>query len=98
MFNNNSISTLPRTCASIDSKERMIIFTDINLYLSKISKKRKNQGDTNDNIFKWPVTHYNHKENKQIFVPVSQVLNDINEKILLKIERTERLKDFSMHK
>ena len=98
MLNNDSVISLSRSRVQIESNERIIIFTDIEVYLSKISKKKLIQGSNKNNVFKLAITHSSKNDSRQNFFPVNQVINEINEKLMIKFERTEKAKNAIMNK
>lgn len=98
MLNNDSVISLSRSRVQVEPKERVIVFTDIGVYLSKVSKNKQVQGDNKNNIFKLAVSHISQKDMKQNYYSVSQIMNEINEKLITKIEKIENSKNIIMNK
>lgn len=85
---------LPATIAPSEPHEKYIVFSDINIYLQKLLKKRLPDEDKPQSIFKLCVGKYTGHEHKLKPVPVSYILNECNERVLTRIDKAEKSRNF----
>ncbi|CAI2386011.1 unnamed protein product [Moneuplotes crassus] len=92
MIKNNSTVELPQSLASKRIFEKSVIFSDIEVYLSKIRKHGEIQMKTHG-IFKLPIGKIHEPEGDFEAFPIRSVLNQCNEIILEQRYRQRRLQN-----